>query len=172
MKTVIVAATISLLLALFGTPLAIRLFRRRGYGQPIREEGPATHQTKRGTPTMGGTVIVIASLIGYFAANLITKQPVTVSGLLVLGLMTIIGTFGMNFTVLLPVLARVSLRAGAVGFGFVSAAVGAGALAGALVIASISRATVPMLLAGATAFALLELALWAPIGVDPRKTKA
>ncbi|MDA8322173.1 MAG: phospho-N-acetylmuramoyl-pentapeptide-transferase [Actinomycetota bacterium] len=94
MKTVIVAATISLLLALFGTPLAIRLFRRRGYGQPIREEGPATHQTKRGTPTMGGTVIVIASLIGYFAANLITKQPVTVSGLLVLGLMTGLGLVG------------------------------------------------------------------------------
>jgi phospho-N-acetylmuramoyl-pentapeptide-transferase len=93
-KTVIVAATISLLLALFGTPLAIRLFRRRGYGQPIREEGPATHQTKRGTPTMGGTVIVIASLIGYFAANLITKQPVTVSGLLVLGLMTGLGLVG------------------------------------------------------------------------------
>ncbi len=94
MKTVIVAATISLLLALFGTPLAIRLFRRRGYGQPIREEGPATHQTKRGTPTMGGTVIVIASLIGYFAANLITKQPVTASGLLVLGLMTGLGLVG------------------------------------------------------------------------------
>ncbi|MHB1873631.1 MAG: phospho-N-acetylmuramoyl-pentapeptide-transferase [Streptosporangiaceae bacterium] len=94
MKTVIVAATISLVLALFGTPLAIRLFRRRGYGQPIREEGPATHQTKRGTPTMGGTVIVIASLIGYFAANLITKQPVTVSGLLVLGLMTGLGLVG------------------------------------------------------------------------------
>jgi phospho-N-acetylmuramoyl-pentapeptide-transferase len=93
-KTVIVSATISLVLALFGTPLAIRLFRRRGYGQPIREEGPATHQTKRGTPTMGGTVIVIASLIGYFAANLITKQPVTVSGLLVLGLMTGLGLVG------------------------------------------------------------------------------
>ncbi|MHB1596718.1 MAG: phospho-N-acetylmuramoyl-pentapeptide-transferase [Streptosporangiaceae bacterium] len=94
MKTVIVSATISLVLALFGTPVAIRVFRRRGYGQPIREEGPATHQTKRGTPTMGGTVIVIAALIGYFAANLITKQPVTVSGLLVLGLMTGLGLVG------------------------------------------------------------------------------
>ena len=38
MKTIIVAGGVSLILALFGTPLAIRLFRRRGYGQLIREK--------------------------------------------------------------------------------------------------------------------------------------
>ncbi len=59
-KSILVAGGVSLLLALFGTPLAIRVFTRRGYGQLIREEGPAAHVTKRGTPTMGGTVIVIA----------------------------------------------------------------------------------------------------------------
>ena len=73
-KTILVAGGISLLLALFGTPLAIRVFTRRGYGQAIREEGPAGHATKRGTPTMGGTVIVIASLTGYFVGNLATGQ--------------------------------------------------------------------------------------------------
>ena len=50
-----------MILALFGTPVAIGVFRRRGYGQLIREEGPKAHQTKRGTPTMGGSVIVIAA---------------------------------------------------------------------------------------------------------------
>ena len=45
MKTILIACSISLLLALFGTPLAIRLFTRRGYGQAIREEGPAGHAT-------------------------------------------------------------------------------------------------------------------------------
>ena len=74
MKTILVSAGVSLLLALFGTPLAIRLFSRRGYGQLIREEGPAGAPTKRGTPTMGGTVIVIASLIGYFIGNVATGQ--------------------------------------------------------------------------------------------------
>ena len=40
-KTILVAGAVSLVLALFGTPLAIRIFTRRGYGQAIREEGPA-----------------------------------------------------------------------------------------------------------------------------------
>ena len=44
MKTILVAGGLSLLLALFGTPLAIRVFSRRGYGQLIREEGPAGHR--------------------------------------------------------------------------------------------------------------------------------
>ncbi len=94
MKTIIVAAGVAMVLALFGTPLAIRVFRRRGYGQLIREEGPAAHATKRGTPTMGGTVIVIATLAGYAVANIVTRQPMSPSGLLVLGLMAGLGLVG------------------------------------------------------------------------------
>jgi len=93
-KTILVASTISLLVALFGTPLAIRVFSRRGYGQAIREEGPAGHATKRGTPTMGGTVIVIASLTGYVVGNLATSQEPSVSGVLVMMLMTGLGIVG------------------------------------------------------------------------------
>jgi phospho-N-acetylmuramoyl-pentapeptide-transferase len=93
-RTILVASTVSLLVALFGTPLVIRLFSRRGYGQAIREEGPAGHATKRGTPTMGGTVIVIASLVGYFVGNTATSQVPTVSGILVLLLMTGLGAVG------------------------------------------------------------------------------
>ncbi|MGH3393187.1 MAG: phospho-N-acetylmuramoyl-pentapeptide-transferase, partial [Streptosporangiaceae bacterium] len=70
MKTIIVAAGVSMILALFGTPLAIKLLRRRGYGQLIREEGPAAHLTKRGTPTMGGAVFVVATLIGYLVSHM------------------------------------------------------------------------------------------------------
>jgi phospho-N-acetylmuramoyl-pentapeptide-transferase len=94
MKTVIVAAGVALILALFGTPLAIRVFRRRGYGQLIREEGPAAHATKRGTPTMGGTVIVVATVAGYVVGNVVTRQPFSRSGLLVLALMTGLGLVG------------------------------------------------------------------------------
>ena len=89
MKTILISAGVSLMLALFGTPLAIRIFTRRGYGQLIREEGPAGHATKRGTPTMGGTVIVIAAVAGYFAGNIFTGQAPSVSGLLVMMLMEI-----------------------------------------------------------------------------------
>ncbi|HEY6478449.1 MAG TPA: phospho-N-acetylmuramoyl-pentapeptide-transferase [Streptosporangiaceae bacterium] len=94
MKTILVAAGVSLLLALFGTPAAIKLLRRRGYGQLIREEGPAAHKTKRGTPTMGGAVIVVATLIGYVVGHVVTNDPISVSGLLVLFLMTGLGLVG------------------------------------------------------------------------------
>ena len=94
MKGILVAGMVSLVLALLGTPIAIRVFRRRGYGQAIREEGPAGHATKRGTPTMGGTVIVIASVAGYFAGDLATGQVPSDSGLLVMMLMTGLGLVG------------------------------------------------------------------------------
>jgi len=93
-KTILVTAGVSLILALFGTPLAIKIFTRRGYGQLIREEGPAAHAIKRGTPTMGGTVIVIASLIGYLVGHEATSDPMSASGLLVLMLMTGLGFVG------------------------------------------------------------------------------
>jgi phospho-N-acetylmuramoyl-pentapeptide-transferase len=94
MRTVLVAAGVSTLLALLGTPLAIRLLRARGYGQEIREDGPAGHATKRGTPTMGGAVIIIASLAGYFTGHFTTSDPLSASGLLVLMLMTGLGVVG------------------------------------------------------------------------------
>ncbi len=94
MKAILVAGGVSLLLALFGTPLAIRVFTRRGYGQLIRKEGPAAHVTKRGTPTMGGTVIVIASVTGYFVGDLATGAIPSDSGLLVVMLMAGLGLVG------------------------------------------------------------------------------
>jgi phospho-N-acetylmuramoyl-pentapeptide-transferase len=93
-RTILVASAVSLFLALFGTPVAIRVFSKRGYGQAIREEGPAGHATKRGTPTMGGTVIVIASVLGYFVGNVVTGQKPSVSGLLVMMLMAGLGFVG------------------------------------------------------------------------------
>src|SRR5215467_367780 len=94
MRTIIVSSGVAMILALLGTPLAIIFFRRRGYGQLIREEGPAAHATKRGTPTMGGTVIVIATLVGYVVGHVLTREPMEPSGLLVLGLMAGLGLVG------------------------------------------------------------------------------
>jgi len=70
------------------------LLRRKGYGQPIRVDGPQSHQTKRGTPTMGGAVFVVASLIGYAVAHAATDDPLTASGVLVLLLMVGLGAVG------------------------------------------------------------------------------
>ena len=93
-KTVLLSAAVSLFCALFGTPLAIKAFTRRGYGQEIRSDGPAGHLSKRGTPTMGGTVIITASLAGYLVGHLVTGDAMSASGLLVLFLMTGLGLVG------------------------------------------------------------------------------
>jgi phospho-N-acetylmuramoyl-pentapeptide-transferase len=48
---------------LFGRPLINFLKRKQGRGQPIREDGPASHLvTKQGTPTMGG-LLILSSLL-------------------------------------------------------------------------------------------------------------
>jgi phospho-N-acetylmuramoyl-pentapeptide-transferase len=94
LKTILVTGAVSMLLALFGTPIAIRLLRRHGYGQPIRVEGPKTHETKRGTPTMGGAVMVVATLVGYVVGHVVTDDPMSTSGLLILFLMAGLGLVG------------------------------------------------------------------------------
>jgi phospho-N-acetylmuramoyl-pentapeptide-transferase len=93
-RNVLVAALASLVVSLLGTPFAIRLFRARGYGQLIRDDGPTTHLMKRGTPTMGGTVIITATVVGYLTAHLVFLRGVTASGMLVLGLMAGLGAVG------------------------------------------------------------------------------
>jgi phospho-N-acetylmuramoyl-pentapeptide-transferase len=57
------AAVTALLLALALGPPMIRLLKRRQVGQSIREEGPKSHFSKAGTPTMGGLLILLAVLV-------------------------------------------------------------------------------------------------------------
>ena len=53
----------ALLLVLALQPRFIRWFRARKLGQPIRSDGPESHQAKEGTPTMGGVVVVTAVVL-------------------------------------------------------------------------------------------------------------
>jgi phospho-N-acetylmuramoyl-pentapeptide-transferase len=87
-RTIILSGAVALVTALLGTTLFIKLMLRLGYGQPIRVEGLKSHETKRGTPTMGGVVFVAASWIGYVAGHALTDIAVTASGVLVLLMMT------------------------------------------------------------------------------------
>nr|WP_202885572.1 phospho-N-acetylmuramoyl-pentapeptide-transferase [Kribbella sandramycini] len=83
-----------MVLTLIGTRWAIAVLARRGYGQEIRTDGPTTHHTKRGTPTMGGTVFIVATIIGYFAAKLFTMTEPSASAILVLFLFAGMGAVG------------------------------------------------------------------------------
>ena len=94
MREILIAGAIALFLSLFGTPILIRLLARRGYGQIIRDDGPRSHHVKRGTPTMGGIIIIFASLFGYFLSHAITQVTVSTSALLVIGLIISLGALG------------------------------------------------------------------------------
>ncbi len=79
----------------------------------------------------------------------------TPSALLIIILVAIIGTFGYNFTVMLPLLTKYVLDAGEIALGLMTGAVGLGALVSALVLASRATATKKTLFVGATAFSFL-----------------
>ncbi|KQW53329.1 phospho-N-acetylmuramoyl-pentapeptide-transferase [Nocardioides sp. Root1257] len=94
MRAILFGGGLALLISLLGTRGAISLFTRWGYGQEIRDDGPTTHHTKRGTPTMGGVVIILATVGGYFSALLITGTPPSASALLLLFLFVGMGLVG------------------------------------------------------------------------------
>jgi len=57
------ATVTAILLAFIVGPAIIARLRARKIGQVIRAEGPASHQGKRGTPTMGGVIILLATVV-------------------------------------------------------------------------------------------------------------
>jgi len=91
----LLSGAISALFAFLATPALIRILAKKGYGQIIRDDGPTTHQVKRGTPTMGGLSLIAAAVVGYFASHLITGVPPTVSALLVIALILGLGFVGL-----------------------------------------------------------------------------
>ncbi|MFJ9828443.1 phospho-N-acetylmuramoyl-pentapeptide-transferase [Streptomyces sp. NPDC101160] len=94
MRQILFAGAIGLFLTLIGTPLLIKLLARKGYGQFIRDDGPRGHLGKKGTPTMGGISFILATLIAYALAKVITGEDPTYSGVLVLFLMAGMGLVG------------------------------------------------------------------------------
>lgn len=94
MRAILLAGGVSMAFTLFATPVFVWLFRKIGWGQYIREDGPVTHHTKRGTPTMGGIAIILATLLGYFVGKLVNFETPTISALLVLYMMVGLGIVG------------------------------------------------------------------------------
>lgn len=94
MRQILIAGAFALVFALFGTRVLIRILASRGYGQIIRDDGPSSHHIKHGTPTMGGIIFILAAVLGYFSAHLVTGNAVTASSLLVIGLVIALGFIG------------------------------------------------------------------------------
>lgn len=94
MRALLLAGAASMAFTLFLTPVFIWLFRKWNWGQFIRDDGPESHHTKRGTPTMGGLVIILASVTGYFSGKLLNGETPSVSALLVILAMVGLGLVG------------------------------------------------------------------------------
>ncbi|RPA60830.1 phospho-N-acetylmuramoyl-pentapeptide-transferase [Aerococcus agrisoli] len=65
---------ITLVLTLVGMPFFIKFMREKQFGQVTRDEGPAWHKAKSGTPAMGGVVFLSAAFIGLLIWSLITGE--------------------------------------------------------------------------------------------------
>ncbi|GAB3649927.1 phospho-N-acetylmuramoyl-pentapeptide-transferase [Glycomyces tarimensis] len=107
MRAVIIAAFVAFALTMALTPLAARAFRRLKAGQPIRTDGPQTHLTKAGTPSMGGVVFIFTTVVAYIVGHIIlmalpesdTEQfsrptNFTATGLVLIGLFVSCGFVG------------------------------------------------------------------------------
>lgn len=71
MKAILIAGAFSLIGTLIGTRFAIKVLIAKNYGQLIRDDGPTSHHVKRGTPTMGGLVIMFSVVFGYLVAKFV-----------------------------------------------------------------------------------------------------
>ncbi len=80
--------------ALVATHLFVGAMRWAGSGQPIREYGPKIHEHKRGTPTMGGAVLLIV-LLGALLAYQLLERRLSVEGLLLITATLFFGLIGL-----------------------------------------------------------------------------
>lgn len=71
MNWIFTAVVLGGLISLVLTPLFIRFCRKKQIGQKIRVDGPQSHSTKSGTPTMGGIIFIFAAVLSYTAVSLI-----------------------------------------------------------------------------------------------------
>ncbi len=75
-RVALALATGLILTMLFGHPLILWLRKKQGKGQPIRADGPESHLAKKGTPTMGGFLILLGILAGTILWADLTNQYV------------------------------------------------------------------------------------------------
>ncbi|MFW0111819.1 phospho-N-acetylmuramoyl-pentapeptide-transferase [Rothia sp. CCM 9417] len=101
MISILLAAALGLIISIAATPVYTQWLVKQQFGQFIREDGPTSHQVKRGTPTMGGVVMMVATVLGFFLSMALTPlltgvgQAPSASVLLTMFLM--LGMAGVGF---------------------------------------------------------------------------
>jgi phospho-N-acetylmuramoyl-pentapeptide-transferase len=74
----LIAGILAMVISIAAGPRFIDFLRSKEYGQHIREEGPARHVVKQGTPTMGGLLMIVAAAIAFLALSSYTTRALTV----------------------------------------------------------------------------------------------
>jgi phospho-N-acetylmuramoyl-pentapeptide-transferase len=77
---ILIGGMASLLICVFVGPRFIEYLRLKEFGQHIREEGPAGHAGKAGTPTMGGLAVLLSVLVPFLILSDYRAQSVAVLG--------------------------------------------------------------------------------------------
>ncbi len=95
-KALLFVIIVSFLIAVIIGPFFIPFLRRLKFGQAIREEGPATHQKKSGTPTMGGIIFITSILLTALITTSFTDY-VTLSQEIQMLLLTLLGYGAIGF---------------------------------------------------------------------------
>ena len=78
--TILIAGMGSLFICMFLGPKFIEFLREREFGQQIREEGPAGHAAKAGTPTMGGLLIMVSVVVPFLILGQFNTETLAVIG--------------------------------------------------------------------------------------------
>jgi phospho-N-acetylmuramoyl-pentapeptide-transferase len=80
MERVLLAGMLAMLISIIVGPKFIQFLRRNEFGQMIREEGPAGHAVKQGTPTAGGLLVIVSMTVPFLGLSHWTAEGLTVFG--------------------------------------------------------------------------------------------
>ncbi|MDD3225536.1 MAG: phospho-N-acetylmuramoyl-pentapeptide-transferase [Clostridium sp.] len=69
MSVMIYSVLVAFFISLLQGPILIPILHKLKFGQNIREDGPKSHRKKAGTPTMGGIIFIITTIITLFIMN-------------------------------------------------------------------------------------------------------
>ena len=78
MVDVLIATIVAMVISIVAGPRFISFLRLRKYGQQVREDGPAGHVVKQGTPTMGGLLILFSAAVPYLILSNYSTPALTV----------------------------------------------------------------------------------------------
>jgi phospho-N-acetylmuramoyl-pentapeptide-transferase len=100
MQSILLAVALGLGLSALGTPFLINALVRHGIGSQPRVDGVQAHLKKRGTPTLGGAMVLAAATVAYALAHMsygeqrFAFHAPSAAGLIALGTMWTLGAVG------------------------------------------------------------------------------